>query len=243
MKTLRVLAVSAAVLAATSTAFADEKVVTDEGIATFSFFKPASVRAEVGTTGYGGAIAYGVNQYTDLVLGYNGGDGSDIIGNDFKVDGTKYELEQDNNTPYMNVEIRPFGNWFHVALGTAFSNNEYKVRAKGGDIKIKGNRYNISNAQVNGTINYDNEIAPYFGLGISPSITSRIGLFAQVGAIYTGSPTVNLNATGTATSAETGKILSISDLNADLDRQEADIRHDDKYKFLPVGKLGLSFRF
>mgnify|MGYP003506214376 CR=1 FL=1 len=57
MKTLRVLALTAAVMA-TGTAMAnDQVVVTDEGAGTFSFFKPASVRAEVGTTGIGGAAS------------------------------------------------------------------------------------------------------------------------------------------------------------------------------------------
>jgi hypothetical protein len=62
-------------LASTATfAFADEKVVTEDGVATFSTFKPAAVRAEVGTTGYGGAISWSPNPYVGVTLGYNGGD-------------------------------------------------------------------------------------------------------------------------------------------------------------------------
>ena len=53
---------------------ADEVIVTDEGVAEFFFFKPASVRAEVGTTGYGGALLWTANPYVGLALGYNGGD-------------------------------------------------------------------------------------------------------------------------------------------------------------------------
>lgn len=236
MKTLRVLAVSAAVLAAASPAFADEKVVTDEGIATFSFFKPASVRIEGGTVGYGGAIAYGVNPYTDIVLGYNGGDAADLIGGEIELDGTDYDLEQDNNTVYLNAEIRPFGNWFHVALGTAYSDNEYKVKATGGDIDINGTKYNSTQfGTLRGRVKYENDIVPYIGLGVSPSITSRIGLFAQVGAFYTGNPEVSLVSTGGTASA----ILNATDLRA----EERKIAEDDQYEWLPVGKVGLSFRF
>ncbi|WP_026469983.1 hypothetical protein [Alkanindiges illinoisensis] len=240
MKTLRVLAVSAAVLAVTSPAFADEKVVTDEGIATFSFFKPASVRIEGGTTGYGGAIAYGVNQYTDVVLGYNGGDAADLVGGEVKYNGVEYDLEQDNNTAYLNAEIRPFGNWFHVALGTAYNDNEYKVSTRNnrGDITINGTKFDNATANVRGRINYKNDIVPYIGFGVSPSITSRIGLFAQVGAFYNGNPEVHLDTDTPLATGNNGQTL-----RAALDEEERDIRNDDKYKWMPVGKVGLSFRF
>ncbi|MEW5972095.1 MAG: hypothetical protein AB1706_19890, partial [Pseudomonadota bacterium] len=75
MKSLHnILAVSVLALAAGSAMAADETIVTDEGVAEFSFFKPASVRAEVGTTGYGGAISWSANPYVGVTLGYNGGD-------------------------------------------------------------------------------------------------------------------------------------------------------------------------
>ena len=52
MKAVRILLSAGILTAITGTTFAaDERIVTDEGVATFSFFKPASVRAEVGTTG------------------------------------------------------------------------------------------------------------------------------------------------------------------------------------------------
>ena len=128
MKNLGMLAISAAVMLAASPAFADERVVTDEGVATFSFFKPASVRAEVGTTGYGGAISYNVNPYVGVTLGYNGGDIS--WSDDVKVNGTTYDLDMDNNTAYLNAEIRPFANWFYMAAGTAYLDNDYKLQKR-----------------------------------------------------------------------------------------------------------------
>ena len=250
MKTLRVLAVSAAVLAATSPAFADEKVVTDEGIATFSFFKPASVRIEGGTTGYGGAIAYGVNQYTDVVLGYNGGDAADLIGGEIEYNGVDYDLDQDNNTVYLNAEIRPFGNWFHIALGTAYNDNEYKIQAQ--DFNSSATyRFDdttfattgINGAgKVTGRVNYKNDIVPYIGFGVSPSITSRIGLFAQVGAFYNGNPEVHLAAQN-ENARDVNNPLTGRTIGEALRAEEQKIRNDDKYEWMPVGKVGLSFRF
>ncbi len=242
MKTLRVLAVSAAVLAACSGAFAaDEKVVTDEGIGTFSFFKPFSVRLEGGNVGYGGALVYGANQYTDVVFGYNGGDASEIIGGSIKYNGVKYDLDQDNNTPYVNIEVHPFANWFHVAFGAAYLDNTYKIKQANntGFIKMNDYFFDASQTKVAGKVEYENNIAPYVGIGVSPSITSRIGLFAQVGAFYNGNPKATLVNAGVNQISNDGSTT----INAQLHDEERNIEQDDKYKWLPVGKIGLSLRF
>ena len=243
MKTLRVLAVSAAVLAATSPAFADEKVVTDEGIATFSFFKPAQVRAEVGTTGYGGAISYNVNPYVGVTLGYNGGDISWT--DDIKVNGTTYDLDMDNNNVYLNAEIRPWANWFYIAAGTAYLDNDYDLQKRIGNgetLSIEGNNYELAvpnqEGGVRGTMKYKNDIAPYLGLGFSPSITDRFGVFGEIGAFYTGNPEVRLDQYNLQ--SVTGNSLTAEQA---IERQEREIRNDKDYEWLPVAKLGLSFRF
>src|SRR5690606_9514908 len=109
MKSLyQALAVSVLAVAAGSTMAADETVVTDEGVASFSFFKPASVRAEVGTTGYGGALSWSVNPYVGVTLGYNGGDIS--WSDDLSINGSKYDLDMDNNLTYLKIEERRVGN-------------------------------------------------------------------------------------------------------------------------------------
>ena len=241
MKKLSMLAVSAAVLLAASPAFADEKVVTDEGVATFSFFKPASVRAEVGTTGYGGAISYNVNPYVGLTLGYNGGDIS--WSDDVKVNGSEYDIDMDNNTAYLNAEIRPWANWFYMAAGTAYLDNKYDL-----DRRVEASRnFSVNNTDfqsgvngtvINGKLKYKNNIAPYLGLGFSPSITDRFGVFGEIGAYYNGNPEVNLEVVSGGAVNTSGQSLR------DELRQEArKIANDDKYKWAPVAKVGLSLRF
>ena len=241
MKNLSILAVSAAVLLAASPAFADEKVVTDEGVATFSFFKPASVRAEVGTTGYGGAISYSVNPYVGLTLGYNGGDIS--WSDDVKVNGSEYDIDMDNNTAYLNAEIRPWANWFYMAAGTAYLDNKYDL-----DRRIEGSRnFSVNNTDfqsgtsgtvINGKLKYKNNIAPYLGLGFSPSITDRFGVFGEIGAYYNGNPEVNLQRVSGIAVNTSGQSL-----DNELAKEARKIANDDKYKWSPVAKVGLSLRF
>lgn len=230
MKMFKILAVTALAGSATF-AFADEKVVTEDGVATFSTFKPAAVRAEVGTTGYGGAISWSPNPYVGVTLGYNGGDIS--WSDDVEVDDVNYDVDMDNNLAYLNAEIRPWANWFYVAAGVGYIDQQYELTARedGGQIRLEGEDTGLTSLQYD--LDYDSKIAPYLGLGFSPAITNRWGVFGEVGAYYTGNPTVsNVRATG-------GDWEDIEAVRDHIDN----VRNDDKYEWLPVAKLGVTYRF
>ena len=241
MKALyQLLAVSVLAATAGSVMAADETIVTDEGVASFSFFKPAAVRAEVGTTGYGGAISWNANPYVGVTLGYNGGDIS--WSDDISVNGTKYDLDMDNNLTYLNAEIRPWANWFYMAAGVAYIDNDYGLRGRpstNGEIRIDGSTFGADVGDVVGDLSYKNNIAPYLGIGFSPAITNRWGVFGEIGAYYNGNPTVDLYNTGSqiATSVNGRPITDAIDAERDK------IRNDNEYEWLPVAKLGVSFRF
>lgn len=235
MKTLRVLAIAAAVLATGTAMASDQVVVTDEGIGTFSFFKPFGVRVEGGTTGYGGALVYSASPKADVVIGYNGGTVS--WSGDLDVNGVKYDLEMDNNTTYINAQLRPFANSFHVALGVGYTDNEYSVTGRPdgeGFYRIDGEKFNVSEVgTLTGKMSYKNDIVPYVGVGFSPAITTRFGLFGQVGAYYTGNPEVTLVGSNVTSAAAADAIAS----------ERRKIAEDDKYEWLPVAKLGATLRF
>ena len=232
MKALyQLLAVSVLAATAGSVMAADERIVTDEGVAEFSFFKPAAVRAEVGTTGYGGAISWSANPYVGVTLGYNGGDIS--WSDDVEVDDVNYDVDMDNNLVYLNAEIRPWANWFYVAAGVGYIDQQYGLLARndGGNIKVNGEDTNLTSLGYD--LDYSNDIAPYLGIGFSPAITNRWGVFGEVGAYYTGNPTVtNVNYYG---GTPKDAALVEDHLN--------EVRNDDKFEWLPVAKLGVSFRF
>ena len=221
-------------------AMADEKVITENGVVSYSTFKPAAVRAEVGTTGYGGAVSWSVNPKVGLTVGYNGGDIS--WSDDVSVSGTKYDADMDNNVAYLNAEIRPWGNWLYTALGVGFVDSDYKLTGRpgsNGEVRIDGSTFGADAGRVTGKLEYTSDIAPYIGFGISPSITSRFGVFGEIGAYYTGNPEVTLYNTGNqfAVSANGRPIKDA--INTEVKK----IENDDKYKFLPVAKVGLTARF
>ncbi|MCU4312463.1 ornithine uptake porin CarO [Acinetobacter variabilis] len=247
MKALyQLLAVSVLAATAGSVMAADETIVTDEGVAEFSFFKPAAVRAEVGTTGYGGAISWNANPYVGVTLGYNGGDIS--WSDDLSINGTKYDLDMDNNLTYLNAEIRPWANWFYMAAGVAYIDNDYSLERRPGtnaSFTVDGARFSNptgADVRINGDLSYKNNIAPYVGIGFSPAITNRWGVFGEIGAYYNGNPTVDLTANPEAYAAvglaDDGRTLAEA-----LADERREIRNDNKYEWLPVAKLGVSFRF
>lgn len=243
MKAIKYVAATAA-LTLSSFAMADGNVIKSGSVFEANKLIPAGVRAEVGTTGYGGALLWEVNPYVGLALGYNGGDIS--WSDDLKVNGTKYDMDMDNKTAYLNAELRPWGasdNTFaksvYVAAGVGFVDNQYDLtrRSSDGSITVNGTKY-LYDGSINGKRDYKNDIAPYVGFGISPKFSKNWGVFGEVGAYYTGNPDVSLVGNGKFTNVNGG---NKEQFDKDLAVEENKIRNDDKYKWLPVGKVGVNF--
>ena len=220
---------------------ADGAVIKDGYVFEQNKLIPTGARAEVGTTGYGGAIQWTASPYVGLSLGYNGGNIS--WRDDLSVNGTKYDVDMDNNNVYLNAEIRPWGTsdnrWAqgtYFAAGVAYLDNDYDLsqRSKDGNVKLNGTNYSY-NGELRGQMNYKNNIAPYVGVGIAPKFGKNWGVFGEIGAYYTGNPTVNLDADGTFINANDGSA------EADLKAEQQKIANDDKYAWLPVGKVGVNF--
>ena len=247
MKTLRTV-LAASVLAASGAAMADTAVVKDGYVFEQNQLMPTGVRAEAGTTGYGGALLWTANPYVGLALGYNGGDVS--WSDDVKVNGSTYDLDMDNNNVYLNAEIRPWGasanRWaqgVYVAAGAAYLDNDYDL-----DRRVSGSRnFTVNNidfqsnpegVHINGKMSYKNDIAPYLGLGFAPKISKNWGVFGEVGAYYTGNPSVSLQTVSGGAVNTSG-----ANLDAELANEANKIANDDKYQWMPVGKVGLSYHW
>ena len=221
-------------------------VVATSAVASDDFFFPSGVRAEVGTTGYGGAIQWTVNPYVGLAFGYNGGDIS--WDDDLKINNSKYDQDMNNDMFYLNTEIRPWGasdnKWaeaFYVAAGVAYLNTTYDL-----DRHIDaGNTFSVNNTDfvagvdgvhMEGRLNYKKSLAPYVGLGYSPKFGEHWGAFVEGGAYYIPDPRVRLTATGSATAVDNNGSFQ------DAVRQEGrDIADKSKNEWMPVAKVGVNF--
>ena len=241
MKYLKTALVASILTTAAGTTMADGAVIKDGYVFEQNKLILTGARAEVGTTGYGGAIQWTASPYVGLSLGYNGGNIS--WRDDLSVNGTKYDVDMDNNNVYLNAEIRPLGTsdnrWAqgtYFAAGVAYLDNDYDLsqRSKDGNVKLNGTNYSY-NGELRGQMNYKNNIAPYVGVGIAPKFSKNWGVFGEIGAYYTGNPTVNLDADGTFINANGGSA------EADLKAEQQKIANDDKYAWMPVGKVGVNF--
>jgi len=250
MKALRVILAAGALTAIAGSALAaDEQVVKESGSTFPSYLDPVSVRAEVGTTGYGGAISYRVNPYVGLSLGYNGGDIS--WSDDVKINGTKYDLDMENNNTYLNAELYPWGasqNAFarslYVAAGVGYLDNDYDLQKRtsaGRTLTIDNNDYEVVNpgqeGGVRGKMSYKNNIAPYVGLGLNAPVYKNIGLFGEVGAYYTGNPDVKLD------DYNLKGVNGAKPINQAVADEQDKIANKSRYEWLPVAKVGVSFKF
>lgn len=247
MKTLRVILAASVLTAIAGTTFADEQVVRESAYAFPSFLNPVSVRAEVGTTGYGGAVSYRVNPYVGVTLGYNGGDIS--WSDELKINGSKYDMDMDNNNTYLNAEIYPWGasdslaRSLYVATGVAYIDNEYKLDrriSQGRNFTINKTDFNAdSNIHLKGDMMYDNDIAPYLGFGFAPQVYKNVGVFGEVGAYYTGNPKASLKqVAGSDQTNGNGDLLSDA-----IKGEEQKINEKSRYEWMPVAKVGVSFKF
>ena len=191
---------------------------------------PAAISAEVGTLGYGANIGWGLNDKTELVVGWAGGDIGDLK-DTIKIEDVKYDLETDSSNPYIGVNLRPAGNWFTVGLGTIFQDNETTLKANNAkDVKIGDNVKGYS-GNLEASVENKNTMAPYLTLGFRPNITNNFGLFGEVGAAYTGGQKVT-------EAKQDGK--ESKDLASDLQK---DIDDENLAKWYPIAKIGATYRF
>ena len=248
MKTLSTILAAAVLTAIAGTAMADDAVVQDGYAFDRNQLLPTGVRAEVGTTGYGGALLWTANPYVGLALGYNGGDIS--WSDDLSVDGVKYDVDMDNKLAYLNAEIRPWGasenRWaqgLYMAAGVGYLDNQYDLAKRltnsNDTLTIDGRNFNAPTGQgsVEGNLSYENDIAPYVGLGFAPKINKNWGVFGEVGAYYTGNPTVDLTSTGLV------EVGGVTPGQVAANNEAEEIRNDDKFEWLPVAKLGVSYHW
>ena len=247
MKVFKLLTV-ATVLSASGMAMADQSVVKQGNAFEANQLIPTGARLEVGTTGYGGALLWTANPYVGLALGYNGGDIS--WSGDLKVHGTTYDTKLDNKLAYLNAEIRPWGTsdnrWIqglYTAVGAAYVDSEYTLKRKVGasrNFTVNDTDYQSGpdGFSMKGKVSYDNDIAPYLGFGWAPKIDKNWGVFGEVGAYYTGNPTANIHSIS-------GSAINTSGANVydSIAKEEHDIENKNRYEWLPVGKIGVSYNW
>lgn len=142
------------------------------------------------------------------------------------------------------LDFHPGGGWFRVSAGILLNGNRLDVDAEPTAGTFEFNDVTYSVAQV-GTAKGEadfNSIAPYAGIGFSrsPGADGGLSISGDVGVVFQGSPSFDLDVTcGAAVPA-----VTCTRLQSDADAERAAFEDDaDEYKYFPVVSLGLGYRW
>ncbi len=201
-----------------------------------AFASDFGVDAHASTLGFGGELNYSINSFLTARVDFNR--------YNHTYNTTKEQIDYDFNlhlqTAGVLLDLHPFAGSFRITAG--YFNNKNDILAvalpQSGTYTINGNTYNTTQvSSLSGEISFKSGV-PYVGFGWSTLGTTSTGLGIEfdVGALLQGSPTVNLTATGSATSNATFQ----SDLAAEQGKLQNDVNN---FKAYPVVSLGLAYRF
>ncbi len=200
--------------------------------------------------GYAQNVSFGIKAGTlgagvELEGAFSDSLGARIGANYFTHDytGTKDDIEYDFDLTLQNVSLlldwHPFQGAFRISGGALYNGNKLESEAEPSDTyEIGDTEYTASEiGTLEGEIEF-NEIAPYLGLGWDTSFgkQNRFGFLFELGAIYQGSPEVELTASGPISSNRT--------FQDDIAEEEENLQEElDYFEFYPVIAIGVSYRF
>ena len=136
------------------------------------------------------------------------------------------------------LDWHPFQGSFRISGGALYNGNDIDLDAKtAATYQIGDTTYTSANiGNLKGNVDF-NDIAPYLGIGWDTTFgkSKKLGFLLELGAIYQGSPKVDLSISGPiATQA------FLNDLQAEEDSLQEDL---DNFEYYPVLAVGLNYRY
>jgi len=202
---------------------------------TSAFASDFGLDAHASTLGLGAELNYSINSYFTARV--------DLNRYNYSYTGTKQQINYDFDLHLKSysamLDWHPFAGTFRVSAGYFSNKNDIgAVATPQGSYTINGTSYTAAQVGVlSGDITF-NPTVPYLGIGWSTLGTESTGLGVEfdIGALFQGSPKVQLSATGAAASNAQFQ----SDLAAEQVKLQGDL---NSFKTYPVISLGLAYRF
>ncbi len=134
------------------------------------------------------------------------------------------------------MNYHPFSGTFRFTGGLLYNKNELNLTGKpssGSTYVINGTTYTAAEVgTLTGKLTF-NSTAPYLGIGWGNRPGGKLGLTADIGVLYQGSPKLALAATGAA-----------AGLDSDIEQERRSAEEDlNDFKWYPALSLGVYFRF
>lgn len=190
------------------------------------------INVKAGTLGLGAELSKAFSDKLSLNLGFN----SYNYKTTRSESGIDYDSKFELQSASLLANYHPFSGLFRFTAGALYNGSELKLTGKpsaGSSYSINGVTYTAAQVgALTGTVTF-NKTAPYVGVGWGNRPGSKLGLCADVGLLYQGSPKLALSATGNAAGLATN-------LEQERKNAEADLNN---FKWYPVLSLGVYFRF
>jgi len=159
----------------------------------------------------------------------------------YDYDGTKDDIDYNLDLNLLSVSAlldwHPFQGSFRISGGALYNGNDIDLDAKtAATYQIGGITYDASDiGNLTGNVDF-NDVAPYLGIGWDTTFgkSRKFGFLLELGAIYQGTPKVDLSTSVAASQA----------LQNDLQAEEDSLQEDlDNFEYYPVLAVGLNYRY
>jgi len=154
-------------------------------------------------------------------------------------DGVDYTGDLDLNTIGAFVDFHPFGNSFLITGGAYFGEKTLDMLATPAtNVQIGSQTFTPAQVGTLGMAADLEDVAPFVGIGWDSTFENPGIAFKFIaGAMFTGSPQVNLTAAG-------GTLAADPNFQAQLAQEEQNLQDEiSKYEVYPVVQAGLTFSF
>jgi hypothetical protein len=204
-----------------------------------------AIGASIGTGGISGEAQVKVAPWLQLRGGYN----YFQLEHDDTLDGVAYDGDLDLTSFGAFADLHPFSNSFVISGGAiAFQGDNFLDATATPTQNVEIGDQTFTPAQV-GTLGlqaaFEKDIAPYIAIGWDTTNSGDpnqkggggIGFKLLLGAIFTGSPQVDLTSSG-------GTLSNQPAFQQEVQEEETNLQGDlDDYEILPNVQVGLTFAF
>jgi hypothetical protein len=187
------------------------------------------------TLGYQVALSHSVSENVNFKLTYQAASQSF----DGETDGVNYDYDFDFKSAGILIDWHVFGGGFRLTTGALINDNEIHAQSDISGLTLEVGDTIFTSAEVGrleGDISFDS-YAPYLGVGWGRSISDGLSFVFDLGVVFQGEPTVNLESVG-------GSLSNNPFLLDEVEREEQELQEDaNDFDVYPVISLGLFYNF
>jgi len=204
-----------------------------------------AITPEISTLGIGATVTKSITPNINAKVGINGLG----ISRDISVSDVDYKAKINLFNVSTLVDYLPWQkSGFHLTGGLVFQDNNLegtgKANSGGTTININGKPYKTTTEleSVKAKVSFANSVAPYIGIGWGNAVKpgKHWGFSANLGAMFSGSPKVDLTPIFAPGASQTVKNEINNNITAEKKKQEDDLNWLSIY---PVFSVGVSYQF